>query len=69
MMRGYIFRVLTDSFPSADFSACTLEADVFAFKRLSDTTGLSLNLALLVECKRSYLPFVFSGWRHSSGGH
>lgn len=33
--------------------------DVFAYKRLRETARLWLNLALLVECKRSDLPFVF----------
>ena len=33
--------------------------DVFAFKRLRETTRLWVDLALLVECKRSDLPFVF----------
>jgi hypothetical protein len=33
--------------------------DVFGFRRLSDTTGLWLSTALLVECKRSDLPYVF----------
>lgn len=33
--------------------------DVFAFRRLRETSRLWLDLALLVECKRSDLPFVF----------
>jgi hypothetical protein len=33
--------------------------DVFGFRRLSEATGLWLSTALLVECKRSDLPFVF----------
>jgi hypothetical protein len=33
--------------------------DVFAFRRLRETPRLWLDLALLVECKRSDLPFVF----------
>jgi hypothetical protein len=33
--------------------------DVFAFKSLRESTRLWINLALLVECKRSDLPFVF----------
>ena len=33
--------------------------DVFGFRRLSEKTGLWLSTALLVECKRSELPYVF----------
>jgi hypothetical protein len=33
--------------------------DVFAHKKLKETSYLWINLALLVECKRSDLPFVF----------
>jgi hypothetical protein len=33
--------------------------DVFAYKKLKETAGLWVSLALLVECKRSDLPFVF----------
>ena len=33
--------------------------DVFGLRRLSDNTGLWLSTAVLVECKRSELPFVF----------
>src|SRR5688572_11423886 len=33
--------------------------DVFGYKRLRDTAALWVSLALLVECKRSDLPFVF----------
>jgi|SRR5450759_4078027 len=33
--------------------------DVFAYKRLRETPRLWVSLALLVECKRSDLPFVF----------
>jgi hypothetical protein len=33
--------------------------DVFGFRGLRDTQKLRLNLALLIECKRTDLPFVF----------
>lgn len=33
--------------------------DIFAFRRLRESARLWVNLALLVECKRSDLPFVF----------
>lgn len=33
--------------------------DIFAFRRIRESARLWLNLALLVECKRSDLPFVF----------
>jgi hypothetical protein len=33
--------------------------DVFAYRKLKETAALWISLALLVECKRSDLPFVF----------